>query len=624
VVGPADGAEGAATDAAVTLAEPPADSPPLAPQAFCSRLLLERYARPGEHGADDVRHRVARALAQAERSDAEAGWAARFLRTLRNGFLTAGRISAGAGTALPVTLVNCFVQPVGDSPNDSALPPARPGPDEVPDLDTALAEAARTLQHGGGVGYDFSLLRPAGARGRAGSGAPGPVAGIRRFDQACQRLASAGPRRGAQMAVLRCDHPDVVAFVAAKDRGGLPTFNLSVGISDAFMHALAADGLVELVHRAEPGSRQKADGARRRDDGQWVYGSVPARALWDRIMRSTYDHGEPGVLFLDRINADNNLSYCERIAATNPCGEQPLPPYGGCCLGSMDLTRFVVDPFEPGARFDEAVFAHHARTAVRMLDNVLDLTPWPLPQQARDALAKRRIGLGFTGLADALILLNRRYDRPDGRAAAHRIATLLRDTAYAASVDLAEERGAFPLFDAAHYLDRGTFASRLSDPLKARIRRSGIRNSHLLSIAPAGSISLAFADNASSGIEPAYAWTTCRRKRDADGTIGSHPVEDHAWRLYRHLKGADAPLGPAFVTALEMTAEAQVEMVAAVAPCIDAAVSKTVNVPADCPFEGFRDLYLLAWRSGLKGLCSFRPNPVLGAVLGSPVQRPPT
>ncbi|MDO8440154.1 MAG: LAGLIDADG family homing endonuclease [Polaromonas sp.] len=959
-------------------------------QAISQEILLEKYGKGTEQNIFDVNQRVAHALAQVEAPEQRKQWEGRFLQALQQGFLPAGRIQSAAGTELSATLINCFVQPVGDS--IAHIDDGHPG------IYVALMEAAETMRRGGGVGYDFSRIRPRGAWvGSTQSSASGPVSYMRVFDRSCETVESAGARRGAQMGVLRCDHPDIEEFIHAKDGGDLRNFNISVGVTDAFMEAVVADAEVSLVHRAEPGVEQKTAGAyQSHDNGLWIYRKLKARTLWDQIMRSTYDHAEPGVLFLDHINRDNNLAYCETIASTNPCvtadtwvmtsdgarqvrdlvrrrftavvdgqayptvsegffptghkpvlrlqtreghalrltpehlvrrvrrktryvieaewvaahqlrpgdelvlnnhralqgwegahteaqgylmglligdgtlktdkavlsvwapelkmvagsdllstgvhsaqgimaaaqaaihtldhrsdfrgwqrpiegrgevrmasaalrdlalslglapghktitpaieqsssafhvgllrglfdadgsvqgsqdkgvsvrltqadlallqsaqrmllrlgiaskihqnrhhagprplpdgrgdyadyetqathelvisgdnlngyaeligfsdtakalrleelrqayrrelnrerftvtvqaltadgeeevydvtvqdihafdanglyvhncAEQPLPPYGCCCLGSIDLTRFVLDPFDGNARFDQAAFTEVARVATRMLDNVLDVTVWPLPQQQEEARNKRRVGLGFTGLGDALIMLNLRYDTQAARDMARHITEVMRDAAYDASVELARERGAFPLFNADLYLSGQTFASRLPQPLKERIRAHGLRNSHLLSIAPTGTISLAFADNASNGIEPAFSWRYTRKKRMPDGSFKEYAVEDHAWRLYRHLRGEEAALTPAFVTALEMSAQAHEAMVAAVAPCIDTAISKTVNVPADYPYEDFQNLYLEAWQSGLKGLATYRPNAVLGSVL---------
>ncbi len=599
------------------MTSPRAKTRALPAQAISAEVLRDKYAKGDEQTIDDVLKRVARALAEAEPEDRRAHWQERFLQALQGGFIPAGRIQSAAGTPLAATLINCFVQPVGDS--------IRHDEDGHPGIYTALAEAAETMRRGGGVGYDFSRIRPQGAWVAATqSNASGPVSYMRVFDRSCETVESAGSRRGAQMGVLRCDHPDIEAFIHAKDKGDLANFNISVGVTDAFMQAVQDGSEIELVHRAEPGPTLKAAGAWQRDDGQWVYRKVAARALWDQVMRSTYDHAEPGVLFLDAINRDNNLAYCESITATNPCAEQPLPSYGCCCLGSIDLTRFVRKPYEDDASFDDAAFAALVKVAVRMLDNVLDVSLWPLPAQQHEAMSKRRIGLGFTGLGDALVMLGLRYDTEPARERAQRIAAAMRDAAYDASVDLAVERGAFPLFNADLYLAGGRFASRLPAALKERIRAHGIRNSHLLSIAPTGTISLAFADNASNGIEPAFSWTYTRKKRDPDGRLVEHAVEDHAWRLYRHLKGEDAPLTPAFVTALEMSAQAHAQMVAAVAPFIDTSISKTVNVPADYPYADFEQLYQQAWSLGLKGLATYRPNAVIGSVLSSTQPAPLT
>ena len=587
-------------------------------QPISRDVLAEKYFKPGESSLEQLYGRVARALASVEKPELRAEWEQKFLTNLHAGAIGAGRIMSAAGTDIQATLINCFVQPVGD---------AIQGVDDegYPGIYEALREAAETMRRGGGVGYDFSRIRPKGAFVKGThSIASGPCSYMNVFDQSCSTVESAGSRRGAQMGVLRIDHPDVAEFITAKRTPGRwNNFNVSVGVSDAFMQAVAGGTDWELVHKAKPGQKVLEGGGYQRADGLWVYRKLPARELWDTIMQSTYDFAEPGILFLDQIGRDNNLNYCEKIEATNPCGEQPLPPYGCCDLGPIILTNFVRNPFGAGgdAAFDFDAFEQVVATQVRALDNVLDVTFWPLEQQRNESADKRRIGVGFTGLGNALTMLKLRYDREDGRAMATEIARRMRDAAYRASVELAKEKGAFPKFKADGYLAEGTFASRLPADIQADIRQHGIRNSHLLSIAPTGTVSLAFADNASNGIEPAFSWGYKRNKREADGSKSSYTVEDHAFRLYRSLVDSTVSsddtgkLPDYFVNALEMSAQDHVAMMEAVQPFVDTSISKTVNIPEDYPYDSFKDLYRQAWQAGLKGLATYRPNSILGAVL---------
>ena len=550
--------------------------------------LKDADGTPVDATVEDTWRRIARALAEVE--DDREIWEDRFYEALYDfRFLPAGRIIAGAGTGRTVTLFNCFV--MGTIP------------DSLEGIFQMLKEAALTMQQGGGIGYDFSTIRPKGApvHGVAAD-ASGPLSFMDVWDAMCRTIMSAGSRRGAMMATMRCDHPDIDAFIAAKsDPARLRMFNLSVLVTDPFMAAVKADAPWDLVF-----------------DGK-VYRTLQARELWDRIMRSTYDYAEPGVIFIDRINQMNNLAYCEAIAATNPCGEQPLPPYGACLLGSINLARLVRDPFEVDASLDEVALDDLVRVAVRMMDNTVDASRFPLPQQAAEAAAKRRIGLGVTGLADALLMVGLRYGSEEAADATDRWLRLVARAAYLASVDLAKEKGAFPLFDAEKFLASGTMEG-MDEDVRQAVAVHGIRNALLTSIAPTGTISL-YAGNVSSGIEPVFAYSYTRKVLQKDGTRTEEEVVDYAVRLWRDKYG-EIDLPDHFVNAQTLAPMDHVRMQAAAQRWVDSSISKTINCPADISFEDFKDVYLEAYETGCKGCTTYRPNAVTGSVLSVAEDKP--
>ncbi|WBU56088.1 adenosylcobalamin-dependent ribonucleoside-diphosphate reductase [Paracoccus sediminicola] len=555
---------------------------PIAEQIWEMKYQLrDAEGQPIDLSVEDSWRRVARDLARVETD--HAAWEDRFYAALEDfKFLPAGRILAGAGTGRAVTLFNCFV--MGTIP------------DSMGGIFDMLKEAALTMQQGGGIGYDFSTIRPKGASVQGvAADASGPLSFMDVWDAMCRTIMSAGSRRGAMMATMRCDHPDIEAFIEAKqDSARLRMFNLSVLVTDDFMEAVKSDESWDLVF------------------GGKVYHTVQARDLWNRIMRATYDYAEPGVIFIDRINQADNLHYAETISATNPCGEQPLPPYGACLLGSVNLARLVSDPFTDAARLDADALDELVRTAIRMMDNVVDASRFPLEAQAAEAQAKRRIGLGVTGLADALLMLGLRYGAPDAVAQTRDWMKAIARSAYLASVDLAKEKGAFPLFDADAFLQSG-FMQRMDEDVRDAVARHGIRNALLTSIAPTGTISL-YAGNVSSGIEPVFAYAYKRKVLQKDGSRSEEEVVDYAVQMWRELKG-DAPLPDHFVNAQTLAPADHVAMQAAAQEWVDSSISKTINCPEDISFEDFKDVYLSAWDLGCKGCTTYRPNDVTGSVL---------
>ena len=555
---------------------------PIAEQIWDMKYRLKASdGTPLDVSIEDTWRRVAKALAAVEREPA--AWESEFYQALEDfRFLPAGRIMAGAGTDRAVTLFNCFV--MGTIP------------DSMSGIFDMLKEAAVTMQHGGGIGYDFSTIRPNGAAvAGVGADASGPVSFMDVWDAMCRTIMSAGSRRGAMMATMRCDHPDIEEFIAAKsDPARLRNFNVSVLVTDGFMDAVKADRSWRLVF-----------------DGT-VYRTVAARDLWNRIMRSTYDYAEPGVIFIDRINGSNNLAYCETVSATNPCGEQPLPPYGACLLGSVNLARLVDSPFETDAGICDSALDGLVTTAVRMMDNVVDVSRFPLEAQANEARAKRRIGLGVTGLADALIMCGLNYGSEEATHQTERWLRRIAHSAYRASARLAAEKGAFPLFDADAYL-AGGLLRHLDEDVRDLIRQNGIRNALLTSIAPTGTISLC-AGNVSSGIEPVFAFSYTRKVLQKDGTKSDEEVVDYAVQMWRDRFG-DRELPDCFVNAQTLLPEHHVRMQAAAQNWVDSSISKTINCPENIEFDAFADVYMKAFESGCKGCTTYRPNEVTGSVL---------
>ena len=562
--------------------------------AFDNPLAAEiwrgKYSfRPSEGGGDEsigqTWTRVAAAVAEAEAPKARARWRERFEDALTDfQFLPAGRILAGAGTGRNVTLFNCFVMGTV--------------PDDLGGIFEAVREAAVTMQQGGGVGMDFSTIRPSGAAVKGvGADASGPLSFMDVWDSMCRTILSAGQRRGAMMGCLRIDHPDIEAFIDAKrDPARLRNFNVSVLVPDAFMQALQADGDWPLVFAGE------------------TIRTVRARDLWDRLMRATYDVAEPGVIFIDRVNERNNLAGVETISASNPCGEQMLPPYGACLLGSINLARLVPHPFATDAELDEAKLGELTRTAIRFLDNVIDVSRFPLPQQETEAKAKRRIGLGVTGLADALVFCGARYGDEEAAALTRRWLGVIKREAYRASAELAAEKGAYPLYDAA-ILDTPNLRD-LDEDTRALIAKHGLRNGCLTSIAPTGTTSL-LAGNVSSGIEPVFAYAYTRKVLQPDGSKREEAVEDYALTVWKRLHGDAPPPEHAFVTAQTLTPEHHLRMQAVAQEMVDSSISKTVNCPEDIAFEDFADVYVRGWSMGCKGLTTYRPNAVTGSVLSA-------
>ena len=559
------------------------------PMAISQQIWDMKYRLKDQNGTfleqtvQDTWRRIAKALSEVETEPKK--WETIFYNALTDfKFLPAGRITAGSGTKRNVTLFNCFVMGVI--------------PDSMSGIFDMLKEAALTMQQGGGIGYDFSTIRPKGSlvKGIAAD-ASGPVSFMDVWDSMCRTIMSAGSRRGAMMATMRCDHPDIEEFIAAKsDSQKLRMFNLSVLVTDAFMDAVKKGEDWKLIYNNK------------------VYSVIKAADLWDQIMRATYNFAEPGVIFIDRINETNNLSYCETITATNPCGEQPLPPYGACLLGSINLAKLVEHPFDKNAYLDVSQLEDLVFTAVRMMDNVIEVSQFPLEAQKLEAKNKRRIGLGVTGLADALLMVGLRYGSDEAVKKTEKWMKTIARSAYNASINLAEEKGAFPLFDPEKFIVSGKMI-QMDEDVKQAVHKFGIRNALLTSIAPTGTISL-YAGNVSSGIEPVFAYSYTRKVLQNDGSHVEEEVVDYAVKLWRD-KFGNAPLPDFFVSAQNLTPADHVKMQAAAQKWVDSSISKTINCPEDISFDDFKEVYIQAYDTGCKGCTTYRPNEVTGSVLSA-------
>ena len=559
------------------------------PMAISQQIWDMKYRLKDQNGTfleqtvQDTWRRIAKALSEVETEPKK--WETIFYNALTDfKFLPAGRITAGSGTKRNVTLFNCFVMGVI--------------PDSMSGIFDMLKEAALTMQQGGGIGYDFSTIRPKGSlvKGIAAD-ASGPVSFMDVWDSMCRTIMSAGSRRGAMMATMRCDHPDIEEFIAAKsDSQKLRMFNLSVLVTDAFMDAVKKGEDWKLIYNNK------------------VYSVIKAADLWDQIMRATYNFAEPGVIFIDRINETNNLSYCETITATNPCGEQPLPPYGACLLGSINLAKLVEHPFDKNAYLDVSQLEDLVSTAVRMMDNVIEVSQFPLEAQKLEAKNKRRIGLGVTGLADALLMVGLRYGSDEAVKKTEKWMKTIARSAYNASINLAEEKGAFPLFDPEKFIVSGNMI-QMDEDVKKAVNKFGIRNALLTSIAPTGTISL-YAGNVSSGIEPVFAYSYTRKVLQNDGSHVEEEVVDYAVQLWRD-KFGNAPLPDFFVSAQNLTPADHVKMQAAAQKWVDSSISKTINCPEDISFDDFKEVYIQAYDTGCKGCTTYRPNEVTGSVLSA-------